>query len=440
MILKLPLSKCRLLKKDKITLNEVMENNIFCICSDSVDQYIVDDEGKLFGIISSIDIDRNRDAIKSGKLSVGGLINTNPVVIFKNRYESKVAETIFSNSVNVYSVPVVNNEGVLQYLYIRVDAVLQTFVGQNFCNDANHYQEIIIKKIHFFENRFPEAQIKVLSDFEAYGVDLGRIKNCFIEEGQLDMIEPDRVVILLAYLYDFNCMKIMGQLIEKNIKFIGLNFTGRCVTDYYRIDESAKETLEEEAYYNANYFDPYDFQNIFQAIHMTEKLNGCYVEIGTYRGDSARVALSYMQKSSIRKKAYFLDTYEGFTYAEAGKSSDCIWGNTHDDTSFDFVKTRLQEFSNYQLIKANIITDELPEEIKDIAVCNIDVDMYEAVAAALEKVYKRVLPGGVIIAEDFGHTPDLFGAQYAVSRFMALHKDEFYGMYLQSGQYYMIKK
>ena len=76
----------------------------------------------------------------------------------------------------------------------------------------------------------------------------------------------------------------------------------------------------------------------------------------------------------------------------------------------------------------------------DIAVCNIDVDMLEAVEAALEKVRPKMVSGGIIIAEDFGHTPALLGAQYAVLKFLDLYKNEFYSMYLQSGQFLMIKK
>ena len=294
------------------------------------------------------------------------------------------------------------------------------------------------------ERSYPKTKIHILSDFWTYGLNLNDLQEYVIQENEIDSLEPIKDLVLLVYLYDFNCMEAIGKLIEKGIKWIGSNYSKRDiineVTPYFKMDEEAKEVLEEETYLNGNYFDLKDFENIFQAIRMTKELKGSYVEIGTYRGDSARAALSFMRKSKITKKAYFLDTYEGFSYTGARDSSDCAWADSHDDTSIDFVKSRLKEFTNYKLIKTNIITEDLPEEIGEIAVCNIDVDMYEAVDAALEKVYERVLSGGLIIAEDFGHTPALFGAHYAVHKFMETHKNNFYGIYLESGQYLMIKK
>jgi hypothetical protein len=44
--------------------------------------------------------------------------------------------------------------------------------------------------------------------------------------------------------------------------------------------------------------------------------------------------------------------------------------------------------------------------------------MYEAVAAALAKVAPLIAEGGIIIAEDQGHTPLLIGAYVAVQKFL----------------------
>lgn len=443
MILKVPLNKCNIFKKSELEKKQIVDNDSFKICTGCVDQYIITEDSQLYGVISSFDIEREMG--QNGDFDLNSVINTHPISITQSeRFEKELAEYIFSKTVRIHSIPVVNERGQVQYVYMKVNKVLRKFVEQNFEYDIVQFKKAIKRDIANLEKTHMGEKIRVLSDFNMYGITLDGIEQYYIKEKEIDSLVQGKDCVLLAYLYDFNCIDVMEHLIRKKIKFCASNFTNRDivteVTPYFKMDKAAKEVLEEEAFFNADYFDMNDFQNIFQAIRMTENLNGCYLEIGTYRGDSARAALSYMKKSGIIKKAFFLDTYEGFEYAEAEESCDCEWANTHGDTSIGFVRKRLQEFTGYQLIRTNIITDALPEEIEDIAVCNIDVDMYEAVESALEKVFYRVMRGGVIIAEDFGHTPILYGAQFAVSRFLSLHKDEIYGMYLQSGQYIMIKK
>ena len=49
-------------------------------------------------------------------------------------------------------------------------------------------------------------------------------------------------------------------------------------------------------------------------------------------------------------------------------------------------------------LQANILNDDLPDE--EIAVANIDVDMFEATLLALYKIAPRMVLGGVILLED----------------------------------------
>ena len=137
---------------------------------------------------------------------------------------------------------------------------------------------------------------------------------------------------------------------------------------------------------NSWHFCPVDFENIFQALKASQTLEGDFVEIGTFKGDSASAALNYMKKANINKKAYFIDTYEGFNYEQALKSNDTFWKESHKNTSYDKVKERLTQYGNATVVKGNIISDDLPAEIDKICVANIDVDLYEAIKAALYKV------------------------------------------------------
>lgn len=198
-------------------------------------------------------------------------------------------------------MPIVNQKGEIQYVYIKINSGLEKFVSQNFLCDAIQYENLIKTEIKSIKNQYPKLEIHILSDFEKYGISLGEMSEYYIHENEIDSLQSNKDFVHLVFLYEFNCMKVIGKLIEKNIKYSGSNYTGKNIIEevmpYFKMDEIARDVLEEEVYYNGNYFDLNDFQNIFQAIRMTEHLKGDYVEIGTYRGDSAKAALSFMKKN-----------------------------------------------------------------------------------------------------------------------------------------------
>ena len=70
--------------------------------------------------------------------------------------------------------------------------------------------------------------------------------------------------------------------------------------------------------------------NICQALEQTKHLNGDYVEIGVYKGGSALTALNYIKYANINRKAYFLDTFDGFDYNKANTSSETHWEKNND--------------------------------------------------------------------------------------------------------------
>jgi hypothetical protein len=253
--------------------------------------------------------------------------------------------------------------------------------------------------------------------------------------------DKEQYEFILAYSKDYLASEATRQLAGQGLKYSVLKQFSP-VTRYFLTDKNAFETLENEKNNNVlSHFCPPDFENIFQALAATKDLAGDYIEIGVFQGASARAALNYMKRSSIQRKTYFLDTYEGFTYDAAKKSEDVIWAGSHTETSVQSVKEYLSGYSNVNVIKSNIITDALPEEVQKIAVANIDVDMYEAVKAALYKVHKLVVRSGIIILEDYGHTPGLVGAQKAAHEFLEeCGRREYTPLYMASGQLFLIKK
>jgi len=178
------------------------------------------------------------------------------------------------------------------------------------------------------------------------------------------------------------------------------------------------------------------------SLRETSHLDGDVVEIGTYKGGSASLILTYLRTIQDKRKVYFLDTYAGFTYDAALKSADSWWANSHDDTSMGLVNQVLGPIGHpYELVRTNVCDDPVPAAIQKISMINIDVDLYEAVKAALVKFAPLVQTHGFIVCEDYGHTPRLIGAALAVEEFLDEGaRADFIKIYMESGQLLLIKK
>lgn len=221
---------------------------------------------------------------------------------------------------------------------------------------------------------------------------------------------------------------------------------------YAHVRELARTTLESEfAIQTEEGFSKWDFGagdflNIVQAIDITRSIGGDYVEIGCYRGSSGSVAMRYMHARALTRTCYFFDTFDGFSYDAARSSSDAIWVDTHGTEGEEAVRARLERYANpahglhVVVEKRNIIESDLPAGIERIALANVDVDLYEAVQAALFKVAPLVVPRGIIIVEDPGHTPALIGSRLALEDFVASDLGAcFVPIQMESGQTLLIR-
>lgn len=209
---------------------------------------------------------------------------------------------------------------------------------------------------------------------------------------------------------------------------------------YFHRNDTAHAVLLEDSQLEMWKFELADFENILQALEITRNLQGPYVEIGVYQGRSAHLALNYLSRRGLSKFSYLIDTYEGFSYSEARKSADVRWSDTHTDVSIGAVEEFLKDFPQKELIKMNVISEEIPSRLKDVSVCNIDVDMYEAVFSATTKMAPRMAKGGIMIIEDQGHTPFSAGAYLATVEFLESEAGHmFIPIHLYSGQMFLVK-
>jgi hypothetical protein len=213
---------------------------------------------------------------------------------------------------------------------------------------------------------------------------------------------------------------------------------------YFDFDSEAKQCLVDSIPGGGrSHFDSMDYENIIQALKNALRLDGVFVEIGTFEGRSSQIMLDYMRRIGASRPLYCLDTFEGMEFESAATTSDAAWFGTHTDTtknSFSAVKDFLSVYGKPNLVKMDITEAELPEEIDKISFCNLDVDMHEAYLAALTKVHSRMVIGGIILMEDYGHSPYIIGAQLALEDFFELgFRKNYMDFYLSSGQIMLVK-
>jgi hypothetical protein len=222
---------------------------------------------------------------------------------------------------------------------------------------------------------------------------------------------------------------------------------------YAHINDLARRTLEAEfveqtALGFAKWdFGPGYFLNLVQAIDLTANIEGDYVEIGCYRGSSACVAVRYMHARRMARHCYFFDTFDGFSYDAARTSSDAVWSGTHATEGEQSVRHRIERHADaaqglrVTVERLNIVEQELPQSIRNVAMANVDVDLYEAVRDGIAKIAPRIVPGGILIVEDPGHTPALIGSRVALSDFMETSLAQaFTPVYVESGQTLLIRR
>ena len=320
-------------------------------------------------------------------------------------------------------------------------------------DDRRYDPQILVQHLAFIAERHPFTKIFVLSDMEVANFPRPVFdcrRNKFFQDFAKEEI-PGSV---------FYCIFDSDELAANVIGFIadagGIFYAppvGCPAASYFHFRDVARNVLKNEledqiregfAKWDCG---PGDMTNLIQCIDLTRNLDGAFVEVGTFRGSSGRLALRYMNTIGVERNCYFLDTFSGFDYLEAEKSADRLWAGTHRTEGMDAIEKRLQVYANekrglfVKVVQANIISDPFPSEITSIALANIDVDLYEAVHAALEKLAPRILRNGIMIVEDAGHTPGLIGARIALNRFMKTDAGAaFLPIYMESGQTLLIRK
>lgn len=172
---------------------------------------------------------------------------------------------------------------------------------------------------------------------------------------------------------------------------------------------------------------------LYQLAKSVNKLGGDVAEIGVYKGGTAMLLAKFLDSKG--KNLYLFDTFQGMP--KVNPKYDLHKEGDFSDTSFDDIKRLLREFKNVKIFRG--IFPETAHPISDRVFCfvHIDVDIYQSVKDCCDFFYRRMIPGGVIVFDDYGF-PSCKGAKKAVDEFFKDKSD--IGFYLQTGQYIVIRR
>jgi hypothetical protein len=129
---------------------------------------------------------------------------------------------------------------------------------------------------------------------------------------------------------------------------------------------------------------------------------GDFVELGVFRGHTTLFLAEYLEFQTQPRRWFLYDTFEGIPEDQLNQG----WAEMNTNAyrgkfSFEEVRDRFAAFPNIEVIKGRvpeILDERCPERI---AFIHLDLNSAVAEIAALDRLYDRLSPGGVILMDDY---------------------------------------
>ncbi|MDA1075825.1 MAG: class I SAM-dependent methyltransferase [Proteobacteria bacterium] len=130
-------------------------------------------------------------------------------------------------------------------------------------------------------------------------------------------------------------------------------------------------------------------------------VEGDFVECSVLRGFSMAIVADFLRFERLDRQMYLYDTYTG-TPPEYNSENRNLAAYVKMGDLYDYVLERFNRYSNIHPIKGTVpdsFTGTLPDKI---SFCHIDMNSAKSEIAALEHIFDRVTPGGIIVFDDYG--------------------------------------
>jgi O-methyltransferase len=175
---------------------------------------------------------------------------------------------------------------------------------------------------------------------------------------------------------------------------------------------------------------------LYEAVrHVThERIEGDIVECGVWRGGSSMLAASTLMALGERRDIWLYDTFEGMPppsprdVDHSGLRAADVWEEVRRDPSSNVLALATRGVAEANLASTGYpqqrlhfvvgrVEDTIPERAPErIALLRLDTDWFDSTYHELVHLYPRLVVGGVLIIDDYGHWR---GAREAVDRYFA---------------------
>jgi O-methyltransferase len=132
--------------------------------------------------------------------------------------------------------------------------------------------------------------------------------------------------------------------------------------------------------------------------------SGCLVEVGCWKGGSTVVIGKAARLSSIKEPLFVFDTFGGIPASMVGPADPHYRGGEHGGVTKDeiFKRLALHGVKNFQLFEGTFPHFNPFGPFHPIRFAHLDVDVYESAKQCTEAIFSRLVPGGMIVYDDYG--------------------------------------
>jgi O-methyltransferase len=163
-------------------------------------------------------------------------------------------------------------------------------------------------------------------------------------------------------------------------------------------------------------------------------LDGDIVECGVWRGGSSMLAASTLMALGQRRDIWLYDTFEGMPppsqhdVDHSGLRAADVWDEVRRDPSSNVLALATRDVAEANLARTGFprehlhfvvgrVEDTIPARAPErIALLRLDTDWFDSTYHELVHLYPRLVVGGVLIIDDYGHWQ---GAREAVDQYFA---------------------
>jgi len=149
--------------------------------------------------------------------------------------------------------------------------------------------------------------------------------------------------------------------------------------------------------------DRYRCFDLWSLLGQVDHLQGAVLEVGVWKGGTGALLARRAQLGHPTAQVFLCDTFRGVV--KASERDPNYRGGEHADAAVADVKALLDRVGAGQVtILTGVFPDETAARIppQPFRFCHIDVDVYESAKQTAEWIWDRLVPGGLIVFDDYG--------------------------------------